>query len=758
MQKKKFLLAALVSLTLINGLGAADHQAPVTINLLDYPLYIKAGFDPADTGTAPDPSNLGPIWKVIERTPATATAVQIKDLDLPGIPRRAFLSPFGAREMEFTAKIPFYIEETEMAALTADDARLPGLFMASLGDNWEIYLNGHRVAAELDLDEAGRVTYHHPYRNFAAPLDKNFLRQGENILTMKIVGDPTYGDVGFFYAAPYYIGDYANISRQKDEILTMILIGVYLFMGFYHLFIYLIGRKELYNVFYGFFSLVVGTYFLVKTNSIYHVIPDQGFLLKIELFSLYLVFPLGALFLEYLCFKKSFLVTKIYSIFFALLAVTQLFFSLPYALDTLKLWQFASIGVIGIILICDIGYGVRLARRETKEHYEKRRMHLGALQLFLRVLWETPIGNLTVGALLCAATGVFDIIDSLYLHYGISASRYGFFIFTAGATLILARRFAFLYNQQRRIITRSNKGMNARLVDWIVVQDQDPQDLPSVNENSAIMFTDIRDFTRLSEKMPSQTLTNFLGALNEVLAKPLFEYQDQGFVAYTDKFLGDGTMNVFTDPAAALMSAVKLRSRLALFNANPRVFFQEAPATMKVNVGTGIAYGPVTLGIMGHSRRVDYTPIGNTVNMASRLEDLTKEYKVSILVNGALYNAIDHGNFNLRYIDRIRVRGRFEPEDIYEEFSSDSPLIRELKMSSQPKYRELQEMYFSGKDWNDAIRLADSLYRYSLKMLQDHGLGIDSPCDYLAKIYADRMRFISGRPELLERWDGVYTF
>jgi hypothetical protein len=179
---------------------------------------------------------------------------------------------------------------------------------------------------------------------------------------------------------------------------------------------------------------------------------------------------------------------------------------------------------------------------------------------------------------------------------------------------------------------------------------------------------------------------------------------------------------------------------------------------MRVNVGTGIAYGPVTLGVMGHSRRVDYTPIGNTVNMASRLEELTTQYHASILVNGALYNAVDHDNCNLRYLDRIRVRGRAEPEDIYEEFSSNSPIIRALKASLLPRYQELQEMYFSGQNWDDAIRLADEIYEYCQQTVRDHSLGTDSPGDYLARIYADRMRFISENPEQLAQWDGVYTF
>jgi class 3 adenylate cyclase len=369
---------------------------------------------------------------------------------------------------------------------------------------------------------------------------------------------------------------------------------------------------------------------------------------------------------------------------------------------------------------------------------------------------ETAIGNLLVGALICLGTGVFDILDSILFHFGITLTRYGFLTFTVGTTFILARRFSFLYSQQQRIIIRSNKGMNTKLVDWIVVQDRDPAELPSVNENNAIMFTDVRNFTGLSEGMPSQTLTDFLGALNEVLARPLFDYEDHGAVAYTDKFMGDGMMNIFTDPGVALEVAVKIRGQLRQFNREPRRFFRGAPEGFRVDIGTGIAYGPVTLGIMGHSRRVDYTPIGDTVNLASRLESLTKEYHVSILINDALYGAVDRSFFNLRHIDCVRVKGREHPVDIFEEFSADPAPIRNLKQKTLPRLTELQELYFSGRNWKDAIRLGKELARISLETVERYGGR--GPGDYLSFIYVKRMQTVMRDPDLLARWNGVYTF
>jgi class 3 adenylate cyclase len=265
------------------------------------------------------------------------------------------------------------------------------------------------------------------------------------------------------------------------------------------------------------------------------------------------------------------------------------------------------------------------------------------------------------------------------------------------------------------------------------------------------MFTDIRNFTHLSEKMSPPILMDFLRSLNEMMAKPLFEYEDQGFAAYTDKFIGDGTMNIFADPVIALKAAVGLRSQLRLFNANPGSFFPHAPEGLHVEVGTGITYGLVNLGVMGHSRRLDYTPIGDTVNLASRLESLTKEYHIPIILDDGFYKGLDPGTPWLRHIDRVRVAGKDQPVDIYEEYSCNDTPVRDLKLKQLAKFRELQDLYFSGKNWKDAILLAGEL-------LKEWENGFTSQADELPRIYRQRMEMISANPERLARWDGVYSF
>ncbi|MDR2444909.1 MAG: adenylate/guanylate cyclase domain-containing protein, partial [Spirochaetaceae bacterium] len=285
----------------------------------------------------------------------------------------------------------------------------------------------------------------------------------------------------------------------------------------------------------------------------------------------------------------------------------------------------------------------------------------------------------------------------------------------------------------------------------------DPESLPSTNVEQAIMFVDVRNFTRISEGMSSQATTEFLFTLNKGLSIPLIEYEDTGVVAYTDKFMGDGMMNVFEKPEISLRTAVDMRLRLYDYNKNIKSLFPAAPDDLKIEIGAGISYGPVTLGIMGHPHRLDFTPIGDTVNIASRLETLTKIYHTPILINEAIYESVNREDFTLRHVDKIRVKGKSQPVDIYEEFSTNSPKIRDIKLQLLPILDELREMYFSGQNWKEAERLALSLLKRYKEAAMLNNLG-DEVVDYLPYIYLGRMRSISKKPELFQNWNGVYTF
>ncbi|MFP3043562.1 ATP-binding protein [Treponema primitia] len=454
---KRLFFSGICLLVLLGGMGfppklSAKEQNgdSFSVNLNEYPLYIKTGFTQADILQRPAPAAvLADKWTILDgtREKPRSSPASVKALNLPGVPKPPFFSPFGMKDMEFTYLIPFTVSPEDMAALSPDNAPVPGLFLARLGVNWEIYLNGSLIKAEMHLDGDGRISSSRSRRGVLFPLNKSLFTEGENILGFRIVGDPASRSVGFYYAAPYYIGEYVTMSRRYDESFTLCLIAVYLFMGIYHLFLFLIRRKEMRNLYYGLFSLALGGYFLTRTTAVYNFIQDSASTGRLELVCLFLVLPLGGAFLESLFLKKSLMITKIYSAFYALLALAQLFFSVPLGEAILKIWQFSAIGVTLVIGVVDMGYPFLRACRDIKKQLAASGKKASLHVLVIRTIAETPVGNLIAGVVICIGAGIFDIIDSMFLHYSISAARYGFFIFTAGAALIQARIFGSLYNQ-----------------------------------------------------------------------------------------------------------------------------------------------------------------------------------------------------------------------------------------------------------------------------------------------------------------------
>jgi class 3 adenylate cyclase len=153
---------------------------------------------------------------------------------------------------------------------------------------------------------------------------------------------------------------------------------------------------------------------------------------------------------------------------------------------------------------------------------------------------------------------------------------------------------------------------------------------------------------------------------NKELAVPIIEYESSGYAAYTDKFIGDGMMNIFENAEISLRAAVDIRLQPRKYNVNIKNFSPLCRIILELTLVREFPAGMVTFGVMGRPRRLDYTPIGGTVNIASRIEGLTKIYHTLILINHALYEKVNTENFVLRHVDKIRVKGKTLPVDMYE--------------------------------------------------------------------------------------------
>jgi DNA-binding CsgD family transcriptional regulator len=404
-----------VFLTILSAITAAaqTQENRFYIDLQKFPIYYKAGFNLSDA-VSPDLQD----WQVREQWPGAV----IRRLGLPGLPERAFLSPRGRPVREWTFTVPFTMDESLASAV--DKPFIPCLYLASIGVNWEIYLNGTLIKKEMYLVD-GRIMEQHSERDVIVPIEKSLLKNGGNVLAFRIVGDPTDYTTGFIYKSPYYISDYNYITRRHNEITQIIIISILAILGIYHSLFFAIFRDNRYNLTCGFISLGMGLYYLWRTRWIYQIIPNTAIVVRLEFFTVYFMILALMVYTDKLCNVRYSIVTKIYGIFCLILAVSQLFFSRTYGSETLIVWQLVSIPAMVWILVYNIVFPIIRELKSGKK--------------FIDTLINTYPGNLSVAVTIQVLTVVIDLIDSFALHYSLDLTRYSMVVFVLSITFMLFR-------------------------------------------------------------------------------------------------------------------------------------------------------------------------------------------------------------------------------------------------------------------------------------------------------------------------------
>ena len=264
------------------------------------------------------------------------------------------------------------------------------------------------------------------------------------------------------------------------------------------------------------------------------------------------------------------------------------------------------------------------------------------------------------------------------------------------------------------------------------------QEKVSVGEKReiAILFSDIRSFTNISERNKPETTVAFLNRYFTVMVDIIKKHGGT-----IDKFIGDAIMALFGTPVSyedncrrAVAAAYEMRQAL------PDVPLEDLvmPEGMTFNIGLGIHYGDVIVGSIGSKDKTDYSVIGDSVNLASRLEGLTKTYGTQLLVSDSVVNEIPKGEFVFRHLDDVKVKGKAIAVPIYAVDRS----IDEFPPVYRDAYNKGIELYTQG-----VFRLAKDYFTQALAAVAD---------DKASKLMISRCEeFIANPPD---HWDGAIAF
>ena len=288
------------------------------------------------------------------------------------------------------------------------------------------------------------------------------------------------------------------------------------------------------------------------------------------------------------------------------------------------------------------------------------------------------------------------------------------------------RRFAELFGQY----------VPPELVDEMA-RNPESYSMEGRNEELTVLFADIRSFTSISEGLDPKELTQlmneYLGAMTDVI---------RGNRGTLDKYIGDAIMAFWGAPVRdadnarhAVLTALAMQSSLQGL-AEPF----RARQWPELQIGIGVNTGMMTVGDMGSPVRKAYTVMGDAVNLASRLEGITKEYGVGVVVGESTRHKVQDVHF--RELDRVRVKGKDEPVAIYEPLGLSGTLPDNVL--DELACWELALGFYRAQAWDQA-----ELQLYNLRRM--------APDARLYVLYTERVATLRASPPG-ENWDGVTTF
>ncbi|HWY43047.1 MAG TPA: adenylate/guanylate cyclase domain-containing protein [Candidatus Sulfotelmatobacter sp.] len=306
---------------------------------------------------------------------------------------------------------------------------------------------------------------------------------------------------------------------------------------------------------------------------------------------------------------------------------------------------------------------------------------------------------------------------------------------TGNVVLVSLYRALIEEKEKRRVRSAFGQYLSPEVIRRLLLN---PQLVEPRKTEISVMFSDIRGFTTISEKLDAQDLAHFLNLYLSDMTRIVFDRQGT-----LDKYIGDAVMAFWGAPfeesghaERACNSALDMMKRMRELQKQ-----WEAEGKPRLDIGIGLNTGVASVGNMGSSLRYGYTALGDTVNLSSRLEGLNKDYATHILANESTYKSAMDSGFIFRELDLIRVKGKLQPVTIYEligragDFSADSKDLLSRFAAARSLYQS--------RHWEKAQNAFQTILE-------------KWPGDGPSRTYWKRCQeYLFDEPPL--NWDGVFT-
>jgi len=343
--------------------------------------------------------------------------------------------------------------------------------------------------------------------------------------------------------------------------------------------------------------------------------------------------------------------------------------------------------------------------------------------------WSTISAGLTIGVILILDNYAWNHLMvimpiasplSLVVILYLMNMSYGFFVESRGK-----RQLTHLFGQYvpPDLVNEMSRNLKEITLDGEI-------------RNMTVLFTDVRGFTSISENMEPKELTTFINAFLTPLTEVI--HKNRGTI---DKYMGDAIMAFWGAPLKdhhharnALNAGLDMLEAIKKLNQNFK-----SKGQPEIKIGIGVNTGEMNVGNKGSEFRVDYTVLGDAVNLGSRLEGLTKKYGVNFIVNESTRHEVPE--FEYRMLDIVKVTGKNKPVTIFEPIG----LVENVSKSKRKQIKEFHHALklYRLQNWDDAEQIIFQLSQ-------------QEPERIIYRIYLDRIAFFRNNPPE-ENWDGVFT-
>jgi signal transduction histidine kinase/CheY-like chemotaxis protein len=522
----------------------------------------------------------------------------------------------------FTYTILFDVTPNNMAYILKN-ALVPGLFLDSVSDNWEIYVNGHIIKKEMYLDRDNEIATHRNVTAISIPFDKSYLHIGENILTIHVTVSPNTEDAGLYYSRSVYIDEFDSLQLSHNDFFLVFFSGIAAFMGFYYLLVYANNPKDYSYLFFSIEVFILAVYIFCNASWTNLLIINSQVRKVIEFSSLTLMPVFGVLFTKSIAKEKINIPFKIICVFTVGVAIAMYFVGIQCSVDLLMVGEILVFVLLSYCAVTAVRWIISAARA----HAEKNNP---SLSVILSITFGTVMGNTLIGILFVFVSAGIGVYRSNILETEQNVVILGLFAFVLAVSFALANEVA----ETKKFIANQNEVLEQ----MVEIRTHELEEQTNIAVNSS--QTKSRFLATMSHEI--RTPMNAIIGISEILlTNPGLDAKIREAIAKIHHS-GQGLLAIIND----ILDLSKAESGRLELNLSGYSFASLINDTVVLNI-----------------IRIEGKPIKFTMEIADGIPEMLigDELRVKQIISNILSNAF-------KYTDSGEVRLLIEPHTMNDNF------------------------------------------------------------------------------------------